>query len=292
MVSSVVVLHCNDGSEASGSPDAITRSSLAPPLVAPRSSGSRGIRGPAPRHDRHRRLGGHRLRAGAAVRLRRQRCDARGAAPRASRAGRSRKSEPRPRSMSACCRSTSRCPTRRRQIEAALASHGAYADVLVNNAGIGLAGPFHAHAAGDVLRLVDLNVRALTHPDASFPARHARARPRRHSQPGLASAASRPGRTRLPTMPARPIVLSLTEAIAAETAGEGVRVCALAPGPVNTRWHEKAGRAECLLPQLRAAGVGTIGRLGRLSRLRARPARDHSGVGKPVHGSSHAHHAA
>ena len=37
-------------------------------------------------------------------------------------------------------------------------------------------------------------------------------------------------------------VLSLTEAIAAETAGEGVRVCALAPGPVNTRWHAQQGR--------------------------------------------------
>ena len=33
-------------------------------------------------------------------------------------------------------------------IDAALAAHGAYADVLVNSAGIGLAGPFHAQAAG------------------------------------------------------------------------------------------------------------------------------------------------
>ena len=60
-------------------------------------------------------------------------------------------------------------------------------------------------------------------------------------------------------------VLSLTEAIAAETAGEGVRVCALAPGPVNTRFHERMGGRECLLPQLRASGVGTVRRLGRLS---------------------------
>jgi short-subunit dehydrogenase len=36
-------------------------------------------------------------------------------------------------------------------------------------------------------------------------------------------------------------VISLTEAIAAEVAGEGVRMCALAPGPVNTAWHERAG---------------------------------------------------
>jgi NADP-dependent 3-hydroxy acid dehydrogenase YdfG len=47
-------------------------------------------------------------------------------------------------------------------IDAALAAHGAYADVLVNSAGIGLAGPFHAQSPDDLTRLIDLNVRALT----------------------------------------------------------------------------------------------------------------------------------
>ena len=51
-------------------------------------------------------------------------------------------------------------------------------------------------------------------------------------------------------------VISLTEAIAAETAGEGVRVCALAPGPVNTAWHERAGAETALLPLPGAAGLG------------------------------------
>ena len=36
---------------------------------------------------------------------------------------------------------------------------GAYADVLVNSAGMGLAGPFHEPAAGEVMQLIDLNVR-------------------------------------------------------------------------------------------------------------------------------------
>jgi short-subunit dehydrogenase len=36
-------------------------------------------------------------------------------------------------------------------------------------------------------------------------------------------------------------VMSLSEAIAAETAGQGVRVSALAPGPVNTRFHARMG---------------------------------------------------
>jgi uncharacterized protein len=36
-------------------------------------------------------------------------------------------------------------------------------------------------------------------------------------------------------------VLSLTVALAAETAGEGVRISALAPGPVNTGFHKRMG---------------------------------------------------
>src|SRR5690606_23272448 len=44
-------------------------------------------------------------------------------------------------------------------LDRALAANRAYADVLINSAGIGLAGAFHAQAPEDVRRLVDLNVR-------------------------------------------------------------------------------------------------------------------------------------
>src|SRR5262249_43891081 len=47
-------------------------------------------------------------------------------------------------------------------IDRALAAQRAYADVLVNSAGIGVAGPFQAQDPDDVMRLIDLNVRALT----------------------------------------------------------------------------------------------------------------------------------
>src|SRR5262245_25954798 len=47
-------------------------------------------------------------------------------------------------------------------IDRALAAQRAYADVLINSAGIGLAGPFHAQAPEDLTRLMDLNMRALT----------------------------------------------------------------------------------------------------------------------------------
>ena len=68
-------------------------------------------------------------------------------------------------------------------------------------------------------------------------------------------------------------VLSLTEAIAAETAGEGVRVCALAPGPVDTRWHEKAGAQgafyRSFVPRASAQSVAWAGYLGFMLGLRA-----------------------
>ncbi len=162
-------------------------------------------------------------------------------------------------------------------IEAALAAHGAYADVLVNSAGIGLSGPFHAHAPEDVVRLIDLNVRALTQLTRHFlPGMRVRGRG------GILNVASLGGYTPGPNQAAyyasKAYVLSLTEAIAAETAGEGVRVCALAPGPVNTAFHARMGRGDGLLPHARAAGVGRIRRPRRLSRLRAGAAGGDSGA--------------
>lgn len=67
-------------------------------------------------------------------------------------------------------------------------------------------------------------------------------------------------------------VISLTEAIAVETAGEGVRLCALAPGPVNTRFHERMGAESALYRGLvlpaSARSVARAGYLGLMLGLR------------------------
>jgi short-subunit dehydrogenase len=149
-------------------------------------------------------------------------------------------------------------------IDHALARHGAYADTLVNSAGIGLAGPFHAQAPDDVMRLLDLNVRALT-----ALTRHYLPGMRQRGRGGVLNLASLGGYTPGPNQAAyyasKAYVISLTEAIAAEMAGEGVRVCVLAPGPVRTRWHDRAGAGNAvyryLLP-LSAAAVARQGYLG------------------------------
>jgi short-subunit dehydrogenase len=130
-------------------------------------------------------------------------------------------------------------------IEAALAQHRAYADVLVNSAGTGLAGPFLSHSPEAVLRLVDLNVRALTEL-----MRHFLPGMRTRGRGGILNLASLggyvPGPYQAAYYASKAYVLSLSEAVAAETAGEGVRISALAPGPVNTGFHRKMGSETAL----------------------------------------------
>jgi hypothetical protein len=125
-------------------------------------------------------------------------------------------------------------------IEAALASRGAYCDVLVNSAGIGLSGSFHTHSEADLARLIDLNVRALT-----LLTRHFIAGMRVRGRGGVLNVASlggyAPGPNQAAYYASKAYVLSLSEAVAAEMAGEGLRICALAPGPVNTAFHARMG---------------------------------------------------
>jgi short-subunit dehydrogenase len=150
-------------------------------------------------------------------------------------------------------------------IEAALASQGAYADVLVNAAGVGYAGRFHEATPQALAALIDLNVRALT-----ALSRHFLTGMRQRGRGGILNLASLGGYTPGPYQAAyyasKAYVLSLSEAVAAETAGEGVRVTALAPGPVGTRFHArmhaKSAFYRVLFPPASAESVARAGYLG------------------------------
>jgi len=125
-------------------------------------------------------------------------------------------------------------------IEAALADRRAFADVLINNAGMGLAGAFISQPSEAVLQLLELNVLALTRLMRHFlPGMRVRGRG------GILNLASLggyvPGPYQAAYYASKAYVLALSEAVAAETAGEGVRVSALAPGPVNTNFHRHMG---------------------------------------------------
>jgi uncharacterized protein len=121
-----------------------------------------------------------------------------------------------------------------------LEASGLYADVLVNSAGVGQAGTFAEAAVGDIERLIDLNIAALSRLMRSFlPQMVARGRG------GLLNVASlgglAPGPNQAIYYASKAYVISLTEAVAYEVRGRGVRIAVVAPGPVETAFHARMG---------------------------------------------------
>jgi len=124
------------------------------------------------------------------------------------------------------------------RLDELLAKHGLYLDVLVNNAGIAIGGNFTDLDPEKLDELVATNVGAVTRLTRHYlPAMRARARGGIMNLASLAAFA--PGPWQAPYFASKAYVLSLTAAIGGECAGEGVRVCAIACGPVETRIHRK-----------------------------------------------------
>ncbi len=143
-------------------------------------------------------------------------------------------------------------------IAAGVARGGLFIDVLVNSAGIGLAGSFLDQSQGDLSRLLALNVEALTRlTRAALPQMVGR---RRGGILNVASlGAAIPGPNQAAYYASKAYVVSLTEAVASEVSGQGVRVSALLPGPVDTHFHEEMGAERSLyrlaLPSMSAKRV-------------------------------------
>jgi short-subunit dehydrogenase len=117
---------------------------------------------------------------------------------------------------------------------------GRVIDVLVNNAGFGTYGPFAELDAGREHELVAVNVDALvrlTH--AVLPPMLARGRG------GILNVAStiafQPGTYQATYGASKAFVLSLSQALWAETRGSGVTVTALCPGPTRTGFVDALG---------------------------------------------------
>ena len=127
-------------------------------------------------------------------------------------------------------------------LDTKLATMGCYCDVLINNAGSGLAGEFQTHSAADIDALLSLNVMALTRL-----CRHFLDGQLVRGRGGIINVASlggfSPGPYQAVYYASKGYVISLSEALAAETSGMGVRVMATAPGPVETGFHSKMGAA-------------------------------------------------
>jgi short-subunit dehydrogenase len=123
-------------------------------------------------------------------------------------------------------------------IDAALAAAGGYCDLLVNNAGIGISGHFADLSGADVDQLLAVNTVAPTRL-----MRHVLPGMRARGRGGIINLASlggyAPGPYQAPYHASRAYILSLSEAVAEEMAPHGVRITAVAPGPVRTAFHAK-----------------------------------------------------
>lgn len=148
------------------------------------------------------------------------------------------------------------------ELAARVAAGGETVDVLVNNAGFGVQGPFLDAAPADVSGMVGLNVAAPTDLVRRFlPGMVER---RRGGVLNVASIAAWTPAPRFAVYAAtKAYVLSLTEALHVEVRGAGVHVSGLCPGPVRTGFADRAGMGERFfaggLPSRRVACEGLEG---------------------------------
>lgn len=125
-------------------------------------------------------------------------------------------------------------------LEQSVNDSGQYVDVLVNNAGLGQAGSF-AHADPErITQMIALNVETPTRLARHFmPGMLARRRGGILNVASLGGAVPGPGQAAY--YASKAYMLSLTEALAAECSGHGVRISLVAPGPLDTSFHASMG---------------------------------------------------
>ncbi len=131
---------------------------------------------------------------------------------------------------------------------------------LVNNAGYGLIGRVAELDRGDQIRMIDLNVRALTDLTLAFlPAIRA-------ARGGVMNVASTAAFYAGPGMAVyyatKAFVLSFSQALAHELKEEGVRVTALCPGPTKTEFFERAGAGNGLFGPIPMASSMSVAEAG------------------------------
>jgi short-subunit dehydrogenase len=147
-------------------------------------------------------------------------------------------------------------------LEEALDRFGLYADILVNNAAIMLAGFFQDQQTARTGRVIDLNVRGIADLMLRLlPGMMAR------NRGAILNVASVEGFMPVPYQAvyaaSKAFVLSLSRAVSYEASGTNVRVQVLAPGAVATEIHAKGGaeyaRYVQLFPVMTAEEVARYG---------------------------------
>ena len=150
-------------------------------------------------------------------------------------------------------------------IEAEVARLGLHVELLVNNAGIGYCGEFDQATPEELEQLVALNVATPTRL-----MQHWLPGMRQRRRGGILNIASLggyvPGPYQAAYYASKAYLISLSEAVAAEARLDGVRVTAVVPGPVATRFHARMGAESALyrllLPEVSADTVARWALLG------------------------------
>ena len=148
-----------------------------------------------------------------------------------------------------------------KEVVDALAARGLTIDVLVNNAGYGLYGPFSETSLDAELKMIQLNVASLTYlSKAILSGMIAR---RRGKICNVAStAAFQPGPLMAVYYATKAYVLSFSEALSNELDGTGVTVTALCPGPTRTGFQAGAKMEESKLVRGKIMDSQTVARIG------------------------------
>ncbi|MFG2756644.1 SDR family oxidoreductase [Streptomyces wuyuanensis] len=107
-------------------------------------------------------------------------------------------------------------------------------DVLVNNAGIGLSGPFLETTTDDWRKVLDVNLWGVIHGCRVFGRQMAERGQGGHIVNTASAAAYQPSRALPAYATSKAAVLMLSECLRAELSGRGIGVSAVCPGIVNT----------------------------------------------------------
>jgi len=142
----------------------------------------------------------------------------------------------------------------------ALQATGLEPSFVVNNAGFGLLGEAAELDRARQLAMIDLNIRALTDLSLRW------LDPITRHRGGILNVASIAGFLPGPGMAVyhatKAYVLSFTEALHEELKSDGVRVCALCPGPVETEFFNHAGIPDNYFPGYLARSAERVARDG------------------------------
>jgi hypothetical protein len=149
------------------------------------------------------------------------------------------------------------------KLAAQIAERGLTVDVLVNNAGYGVAGAYAGSDRAEELGMIDLNIRALAELTHIYWPRMLAGK--RGGVLNVAStAAFQPGPLMAVYYASKSFVLSFSEALWKEAEGTGVHVSCLCPGPTESNFRARAGTGKTRLSRnmgtpMTSAAVAKLG---------------------------------